>query len=868
MAREPRRDRRSNRRGRHVVALSASLFGVVASCTFGLPVSPAGASPIAVLTAYISDPAGDGVIPVQVPSDTRFNAQPEVKTGFDTDPYGVAASPDGSTVYTTLTTSPPSNNPGDTVDVIDTASGEITGSINVGSVEPSGLAVSPDGKTLAAGDYDANSINVIDLAASPPTVRTYSLSGATHGPNAPSVAFSPDGSTLYALDNSTLVPIQPSSGTFSQPIPLGTSQGPGTCGNANIENGLAVSPDGSTVAVACQNATVDLVEVSTGVVTSVQLNASAIGSASQVAFTPDGGTLVASWNDDINGGQVALMAMTASPPTIVDNFVLPNESEPDGVAITPDGTTALVAGSATGQVFFVHLGTSPSLDSTTLLTGGAPSLIAFAAPPPVLPVVSSLVPSAGSTAGGTSVDIFGSGFSGATAVRFGSSAASSYTVISSTEIAAVTPSEPIGTVDVSVATPAGTSPASSPDQYTFAAPPTPEPYNPVRPARICDTRPNQTKAGCPSASTLGPGSTITVHAGGLGGVPSSGVTAVVVNVTVAGTTASSYLTVYPDGSARPSSSNLNWSAEETVPNLVTVGLSSAESFDVYNFAGHADVIVDVEGYYGSPPGQGSGLYNPLAPARICDTRPGNPSGLSTTVLDQCEGKAPAPGQALTIQVAGLAGVPTGAAAAVLNLTAIDPSTAGYLTVYPAGQAAPLASNVNYSAGEVVANRVTVPLSSSGQVSILSFSGSPDVLVDVSGWYSAPGPASAGDTFTPAFAPTRICDTRSAVDYITSCTGQTLGPHGSIAVTVAGVDGVPSNATAVVLNVTVTDTTASSYLSLYPSGTTQPTISDLNWAAGKTVPNLAVVEAGSGGQVVVFNDSGSADVVIDVVGWYS
>lgn len=868
MAREPRRDRRSNRRGRHVVALSASLFGVVASCTFGLPAPPAGASPIAVLTAYISDPAGDGVIPVQVPSDTRFNAQPEIKTGFDTDPYGIAASPDGSTVYTTLTTSPPSNNPGDTVDVIDTASGEITGSINVGSVEPSGLTVSPDGKTLAAGDYDANSINVIDLAASPPTVRTYSLSGATHGPNAPSVAFSPDGSTLYALDNSTLVPIQPSSGTFSQPIPLGTSQGPATCGNANIENGLAVSPDGSTVAVACQNATVDLVDVSTGVVTSVQLNASAIGSAAQVAFTPDGGTLVASWNDDINGGQVALMAMTASPPTIVDNFVLPNESEPDGVAITPDGTTALVAGSATGQVFFVHLGTSPSLDSTTLPTGGAPSLIAFAAPPPVLPVVSSLVPSAGSTAGGTSVDIFGSGFSGATAVRFGSSAASSYTVVSSTEIAAVTPSEPIGTVDVSVTTPAGTSAASSSDQYTFAAPPTPEPYNPVRPARICDTRPNQTKAGCPSASTLGPGSTITVHAGGLGGVPSSGVTAVVVNVTVAGTTASSYLTVYPDGSARPSSSNLNWSAEETVPNLVTVGLSSAESFDVYNFAGHADVIVDVEGYYGSPPGQGSGLYNPLAPARICDTRPGNPSGLSTTVLDQCEGKAPAPGQALTIQVAGLAGVPAGAAAAVLNLTAIDPSTAGYLTVYPAGQPAPLASNVNYSAGEVVANRVTVPLSSSGQVSILSFSGSPDVLVDVSGWYSAPGPASAGDTFTPAFAPTRICDTRSAVDYTTSCTGQTLGPRGSITVTVAGVDGVPLNATAVVLNVTVTGTTASSYLSLYPSGTTQPTISDLNWTASKTVPNLAVVEVGPGGQVVVFNDSGSADVVIDVVGWYS
>jgi hypothetical protein len=74
-------------------------------------------------------------------------------------------------------------------------------------------------------------------------------------------------------------------------------------------------------------------------------------------------------------------------------------------------------------------------------------------------------------------------------------------------------------------------------------------------------------------------------------------------------------------------------------------------------------------------------------------------------------------------------------------------------------------------------------------------------------------------------------------------------------------------TAAVLNVTVTNTTQASFLTVWPDGTPRPTASDLNWVAGQPVPNLVVVDCGDGA-VRIFNATGSVDVVVDVSGWYS
>ena len=74
-------------------------------------------------------------------------------------------------------------------------------------------------------------------------------------------------------------------------------------------------------------------------------------------------------------------------------------------------------------------------------------------------------------------------------------------------------------------------------------------------------------------------------------------------------------------------------------------------------------------------------------------------------------------------------------------------------------------------------------------------------------------------------------------------------------------------TAVVLNVTVTNPTAPSYLTVWPDGAAQPLASDLNYVAGLTVPNLVVVKLGANGSIDLFNAAGTTDVVVDVVGWY-
>jgi hypothetical protein len=463
--------------------------------------------------------------------------------------------------------------------------------------------------------------------------------------------------------------------------------------------------------------------------------------------------------------------------------------------------------------------------------------------PAVNPTVTGVIPAAGPVAGGTIVKIFGTSFTSGSTVVFGSTAATGVAVDSANEIQTTVPASVAGPVNIRVTTPIGTSPFTAVDIYTYGTVATAEPYNPVSPTRLCDTRSGQPDPGCPGATTLGPGGTLTVQAEGVVGVPSTGVSAVVVNVTVTNTTSQSYLAAYPAGEYPPNSSNLNWPAGRTIANLVTVGLSSTGAFSVYNHSGSVDVVIDLAGYFAAA-AVGSGLYEPLAaPARICDTRAGNPSGLTGTAT-QCEGKAPANGSFVAVQVLGVGGVPaSGVGAVVLNVTAVTPTSNGHLTVYPDGETAPLASNVNFRPGAVVPNRVIVPVGSDGDVDVLSSAGNPEILVDVAGWFTGDSNASAtGDLFTPALAPTRICDTRTTVDYITGCTGRTLTGGKNVNEVYGDVDEIPATAEAVVMNATVTNATASGYLAIYPfnsSGGSPPTVSDLNWSAGTTVANMAI-----------------------------
>ncbi|TME15088.1 MAG: hypothetical protein E6I63_10905 [Chloroflexi bacterium] len=381
-------------------------------------------------------------------------------------------------------------------------------------------------------------------------------------------------------------------------------------------------------------------------------------------------------------------------------------------------------------------------------------------------------------------------------------------------------------------------------------------YRPVVPARILDTR---------SGAPFGPNTTREVQVGGFpgSGVPATGISAVVLNVTVTNTTAPSFMTLFPDSALRPLASNLNWTAGVTIPNLVevAVGLSSTNApgyISVFNNQGNADVIIDVEGYvtdHASSSGP-DGLFNPLVPARILDTRAG-----PTPVKLGAQSTLP-------VALLGNGGVPSGGVeAVVLNVTVTNPTVPSFLTVWPDGDPKPKASNLNFDAGQTIPNRVIVKLGMGGKVDIFNNAGTVDVIADAGGWYTDATAGGTGLRFQ-GVTPYRVLDTRPMTKVGPYATP--IQPQSSIPVQVAGTIGggaTPNSAQAVVTNVTVTDTTGPSFLTVWPDGTSRPLASDLNWTTGVTIPNLVVVKLGSLGRVDAFNNVGTTDLVVDVVGFY-
>jgi hypothetical protein len=343
---------------------------------------------------------------------------------------------------------------------------------------------------------------------------------------------------------------------------------------------------------------------------------------------------------------------------------------------------------------------------------------------------------------------------------------------------------------------------------------------------------------------LAGGTELVMKVTGRGGVPASGVGAVALNVTITEPNDSSFLTVWPTGSARPTASNLNFTPGDTVANSVLTKVGTDGQVSIYNNTGSTHVVIDVLGWL--PAGQ---TYTGLTPARLADTRD------FLTIDGQSRNTGPiGQAQSMNVQVLGRGGVPaTGVSAVALNVTATKPSAPSFLTVWPAGSDRPTASNLNFVPGETVPNMVIAKVGTNGLVSIYNNTGKVDVVVDVLGWFATGGSYNS-------MVPARVLDTR-----------KTSAVHGGVPmdVTIAGAGGVPaSGVSGVALNVTVTNPSIASYLTVWPSGVDRPTSSNVNFVAGATVPNMVIVKLGTGGKVSLFSPTPTSDVVIDVLGWFS
>ncbi len=580
-----------------------------------------------------------------------------------------------------------------------------------------------------------------------------------------------------------------------------------------------------------------------------------------------------------------------------------------GFAMMTLSVSSYVSPGSTVTITITNVTNPPVTGEFVLSTSSDATPATVAIPTISTPAVTGVSPVSGSTAGGYNVTITGTGFTLVTQVNFGGYSAGftlAGTASAATTLTAIAPPNGAGTVttvDITVTNPAGTSVKSTTDKFTFvpaSSPTAPAEYTPVSPLRLADTRCSQTpkpsfctSENLPSQNaalgTISPHASINVTVTGVDSIPSSGTTAVAINVTLIDPTArSGYLSVYPASSSgssgsAPAISNINWNSQGVnVPNLVTVAVGQSGQVSIYNgSSGTINVAVDVEGFFSTTASSGT-TYNPMTPVRLADTRcsqtPKPPFCTSENLPSQnaaLKTLTPAAAQE-SVTVAGVDHVPTGASAVVLNVTAVNTTSSGFLTVWPAGKPRATVSNLNWVAGKAVANRVTVPVGAGGAINVYDGSAGPvNFIVDISGFYTP-----TGGTSFQAISPVRICDTRSEAitTYITECSANGALATGKVlSVQVAGVDGiVPSNGiTAVVANVTAVGSTSSGgFLSVLPGGTTvsassPPSISDLNWGSpGQNVANLVIVKLGPSGNIEIYNSSGNTNVIVDVMGWYS
>lgn len=354
------------------------------------------------------------------------------------------------------------------------------------------------------------------------------------------------------------------------------------------------------------------------------------------------------------------------------------------------------------------------------------------------------------------------------------------------------------------------------------------PLIPTGPRRLLDTR---------DGTPLGAGGTAHVQMVDTVGLPATS-TGVIATVTAVAPRAAGFLTVHGCGEV-PHTSNLNYAAGETVAVTAVAALSADGEVCVTSSAA-TDVLVDLTGHLEA----GSDLV-PRRPARVADTRLGEFGAV---------GVKPAAGETVEVAVPAAIG-----AAAVLTVTVTRAESAGYLSVYPCGRPHPLVSQVTFAAGQTVANTVFVGLDEHRRACVFT-SAAAHVVVD----HQADVLTGRAWQLVP---PARLADTRTGeltVDGAQHGAGPTA-PAGTFVVDVAGRAGVPADAVAAVLSVTVTEPDGPGHVTAFTCGQAAPTASVLNHADAATVTATVISALDAEGSVCLVTRA-STHVVVDVAGY--
>ena len=381
-------------------------------------------------------------------------------------------------------------------------------------------------------------------------------------------------------------------------------------------------------------------------------------------------------------------------------------------------------------------------------------------------------------------------------------------------------------------------------------------YYPLTPARILDTRGGNGAPGGP----VGAGGSIDLQVTARGGVPATGVSAVVLNVTVTSPTTSGHVTVWPTGVVRPTASSLNFVAGWTGANSVTVAVGTGGKVNLFNSAGNTHLVADVVGFYATgnslvPTHGNGGEFQPVEPERLFDSR-----------VDWGE-KLPG-GYWVEIPVSYGPTYDPHVRALAVNVTAVDGEGNGYLMTFSGSGTPPPTSTLNFTPIGAVPNFAVVPTSfcfdcGPGVYPMIAVYTTVNVhvIVDIIGFYDDGQLADGthdGLRFAP-MTPTRITDSRI---------GQGMpGALGQQAQVTLGAGNLPPATEALSLNVTAVSPTATTFISVWPIGLDRPTVSTLNPERGQIVPNATPVLIRFKNLFNVYNNAGSTHLVIDMVGTF-
>ncbi|QUQ69605.1 RCC1 domain-containing protein [Kutzneria sp. CA-103260] len=368
----------------------------------------------------------------------------------------------------------------------------------------------------------------------------------------------------------------------------------------------------------------------------------------------------------------------------------------------------------------------------------------------------------------------------------------------------------------------------APAQAATAKPDSGTVFTPVSPTRIFDSR-NSSKIPARGQVAVSIPTDL---------VPADA-TAVVFNLTGTDPDGPTWLAEGPGTHGTPTTSSLNLAGGETRANLVTVALGHGDNPGIWLAAGPfaTDAIVDVAGYYRP---MGGSKFTSVAPQRILDTRNSAPLGTGGTV---------------TLDLSSL--VPASATAVVFNLTGTDVTGPTFVTAYPSGEARPDASNVNLVAGKDIPNLVTVRLGTDRKVSLTNAHFSTDVVVDFAGYYST----DSTQAFYPLL-PGRVLDTRNG-------DGTPRDPLQSGETRPLSLDRwLPYGATAAVVNMTATNVTGNTVITVWADGGPKPGVSNLNLLPGQTSANAAVAPLSNGRAMDINNRQGQLDSIVDLAGYFA